>query len=46
MTVHLLNVTDNFWNFVTEFGSIISIDRIDYPTQMLAHEKALNDIRG
>lgn len=45
MTATLLNVTDNFWNFVTEFGSIVSIDRIDYPTQMLAHEKALKNIR-
>ena len=45
MTVQLHSVTDNFWNFITEFGSIISVDKIDYPTQMLAHERALENIR-
>ena len=45
MTVQLHSVTDRFCNFVTEFGSIVSIDRIDYPTQMLAHERALENIR-
>tara|TARA_B100001250_G_scaffold152191_2_gene130660 strand:+ start:253 stop:393 length:141 start_codon:yes stop_codon:yes gene_type:complete len=45
MTVQLHSVTDNFWNFITEFGSIISVDKIDYPTQMLAQEKALENIR-
>ena len=45
MTVQLHSETDNFWNFITEFGSIISVDKIDYPTQMLAQEKALENIR-